>query len=417
MPKIKLKLGDVTSKKIITPNDFVSHMIEHVAWRLGVGMDLDWESENWYELGVFIGDEIDRSFNNPTIKDTVALGSIDDGAAKVKLSASKNPKVEISSSKNVDLELFKNSRCEQLQNSKPLEELLSGLADGLKIRMKIVVLNFKDPHHTWEGIFRCVGICLQKAFVTRNSRRDLASTAKIEKTASLEEISVLEKSIDYAKVRRETAESGVTIQVDFNGDSNKSSCTILTKDSISDSAQDASQLFNLLAKSMCARINIEFQVKALSSSHAVFEDIGLVLGRTLLEILKVRFDKIGAMGAGSSISSPAEFDNQNVGVCVSVDGRKFWDFIALDGDEKDLLENLIIGKNVINSIRSEDLDDFIDGLSGGLTSSIIILIKKISDPGKVWQEVFINLGRAIKEVFEINSNRQGVPPGVKATLS
>ena len=55
MNKIKLAFGNVTSKRIKTSNDFVSHMIEHIAWRLGCSIDLEWESEDWESLGRALG--------------------------------------------------------------------------------------------------------------------------------------------------------------------------------------------------------------------------------------------------------------------------------------------------------------------------------------------------------------------------
>jgi hypothetical protein len=41
----------------------------------------------------------------------------------------------------------------------------------------------------------------------------------------------------------------------------------------------------------------------------------------------------------------------------------------------------------------------------------------VSSACKLWQKVFYNLGLALKQTFQINQSRKGVPPGVKATLS
>ncbi|MBN2422182.1 hypothetical protein JXB41_03055 [Candidatus Woesearchaeota archaeon] len=419
MNTINLKLGNVTDKKISTPNDFVSHMIEHIAWRYGCGIELSWKSEDWYELGQAIGKGIKGITNIKieTIKDVVGMSAIDDGTAKARISYSTNPKVKLSASKNVDLDLLKSSRCEQINNSKPLEDLLKGLADSLKIEIDIVVLNFKDQHHTWEGVFRTIGICLQKALNPIKKSIDLSEINSIEKNVSSGDISVIERSLTNAKIRRGTAESGVTVNVDFLGDPSESTCEIICGDSIQESVKNIEKIFKIIAESIGVKLDIRFKAKVLSSSHVVFEDIGLVLGRALIEILKLRFEETGAMGAGSSISTLEDFKKQEGSVMVSVEGRKFWDFIALNGDEKKLYRDLIIGQNVFGSLKSEDLDDFIDGLSGGLTSSIIIHIDNIKDPEELWKNIFTNLGKALKEVFEINETRKGVPPGVKATLS
>ncbi len=413
MERIELKMGKVREKRILTPNDFVSHMVEHIAWRVGFGIDLEWDSEDWERLGKRLGEEI-KKIASVEPKDTAALGSIDDGTAKVKISFGE-PFVEIKSTDNVDLDLLRKSRCEQLENSIPLEELLKGLSESLNVGIEIVVMNFKDQHHTWEGVFRTIGICLQKALVPIRETTDFESN-KVEKDVSKGEISVLERSLLTAEVKRGTAETSVRVRIDMSGDPSESRCNIEAGESIMDCVRNADKLFKILSSSFGVRIDIDFKAKMLSSSHVVFEDIGLVMGRALLEILKLRFNETGAMGAGSSITSPADFD-QNAAVCISVEGRKFWDLIPSDGDEKRLLRELIIGQDVFGSLRSEDLDDFIDGLSGGMTASIIIHINDASDPDRTWQEVFANLGTALREVFMANPYRKGVPPGVKATLS
>ena len=68
-------------------------------------------------------------------------------------------------------------------------------------------------------------------------------------------------------------------------------------------------------------------------------------------------------------------------------------------------------------MRSEDLDDFIDGLSGGLSGSIMINLIDYKNVESTWVEIFGELGVALKEVFKLNPYRKDVPPGVKATLN
>ncbi len=46
MQKIKLKYWNVKNKSIETKNDFVSHMIEHIAWRMGLEISLEWDNED-----------------------------------------------------------------------------------------------------------------------------------------------------------------------------------------------------------------------------------------------------------------------------------------------------------------------------------------------------------------------------------
>jgi imidazoleglycerol phosphate dehydratase HisB len=146
------------------------------------------------------------------------------------------------------------------------------------------------------------------------------------------------------------------------------------------------------------------------------EDIGLVIGRALLEIMKVRMERYGVQGAGSTIASESDLLERNIQVGVSVEGRKFWRFIPRDGDYTSLRREFLIGQNCCGGLRSEDLDDFVDGLAGGMSASIMIQVGDYNDPDATWREVFSGLGAAIKEAFTLNPFRKGVPPGVKATL-
>ena len=80
-------------------------------------------------------------------------------------------------------------------------------------------------------------------------------------------------------------------------------------------------------------------------------------------------------------------------------------------------QRLLIGQNIMGNLRSEDLDDFLDGLSGGMGCSLIINLKKLLKPEDFWVAVFAGAGEALREAFEPNPYRKGVPPGVKANLA
>lgn len=414
---IKLKFGNVKNKKIITPNDFVSHMIEHIAWRTKTEIDLQWNNEEWRTLGEKYGEEFLSIVKETKEDESATLGFIDDGVAKVKIKKSENFSLTLKSTKNVDLDFFINGRCEQIKSHEPLTSFLQGLTKSLSIEIEIVVCNHRDSHHTWEGVFRGIGICMEKIFSPKEKEIDLRSLEVIEKNCTNGDIAVLQKSILKAEVIRGTAESGVKVFVDLSGDYKKSVFKVDVNDSIKTAVQNLDKLLIILAESLNSQINIDFTATALSSSHVVWEDIGLVLGRSLFEILNLRFEQFGANGQGSSIQTVEDFEKQNGAVGVSIEGRKLWQFIPSDGNFKKLNKNFLQFKNIFGSIRSEDLDDFFDGISGGMMASIMINIDQIKNHNELWQEVFRNLGIALKEAFKINSSRKGVPPGVKATLS
>ncbi|MGH3828309.1 MAG: HAD family hydrolase, partial [Pseudonocardiaceae bacterium] len=152
----------VTAKSLGSPNEFVSHMIEHIAWRLGCSIDLCWTNDDWHELGAALGREVRKL---PLRRDAAStIGMIDDGSAEIHLRAANPGGALLTASRQVDLEWFLSSRAEQLSDGRPLVAVLEGLGAGGDLDLSITVASFEDPHHTWEGVFRGVGIALDTMF-------------------------------------------------------------------------------------------------------------------------------------------------------------------------------------------------------------------------------------------------------------
>jgi len=118
---------------------------------------------------------------------------IDDGCAEVFVSLSTKG-LKLSSVKSINLVWLLSTRCEQLDSGKPLVDLLKGLAAGLQAQIQVNICSFEDPHHTWEAVFRGVGIALSKIF-TPKVKKDFKSISKL--------------------VYRKTAETQIKLQVAF----------------------------------------------------------------------------------------------------------------------------------------------------------------------------------------------------------
>lgn len=413
---LALSFGDVRKKRITTPNHFVSHMIEHIAWRMGLSIKLEYTASTWQALGRELGEAI-VALGPRRLESAAALGMIDDGSASVAVTFG-SPGVTIEASCGVSRAEFLEARCEQIESGGPLVELLSGLGSGLNAQIAITVWTFEDTHHTWEGIFRGIGIALQRCFapsIDQGLTSQLATDRETIHASTNGEAQVLECGARRAVVRRGTAESGVTVTVDCDAVA-QATCRFDVDPSILYGVATADEIFSLFAEKLGMGVAVDFVATKLSSSHVVMEDIGLVVGRALLEMLKVRMERYGVQGAGSTIATAGDCTERDVQVGVSVEGRKFWRFVPRDGDYAALKRGFLIGQNCCEGLRSEDLDDFVDGLAGGMSASIMVKVEKYNDPDKTWRQVFSGLGTAINETFSLNPYRRGVPPGVKATL-
>lgn len=157
---VRLIDGSPTEKTLDTPNDFVSHMIEHIAWRLGTGMDLHWRTGDWPALGAFVGRAVGAL--NLRRGSAATLGMIDDGAAEVLVDLGGEPGVEFSCHHSFSKHKVAAARVEQVRSGSELLQLLDGLATGLGAKISVRLCTFEDPHHSWEGVFRAVGIALAR---------------------------------------------------------------------------------------------------------------------------------------------------------------------------------------------------------------------------------------------------------------
>ncbi len=416
VPRLEMAFGDVQAKRLQTPDDFVSHMVEHIAWRMGCAIDLRWPDEDWLHLGRTLGGRI-RAFA-PLARAAAALGMIDDGSAEVLIRLDGEVGLHLGTAAHIDRHWFLSARCERLSSGQPLADLLNGLSEGLAAEIRILVCSFEDPHHTWESVFRGVGTTLARLF-TPPSHHIIVSGAP-EKGTSGGDIDVVTRSARHCEITRHTAESELSVTVDFK---NRAPLSFrlegmppqrLTGSAVLTGLQD---LLQLLADKAGFCLEARFRAKVLGSSHVLLEDTGMVIGRALREVLIKRMIETGVNGAGSSLRHPGDFEARRIAVAVSVEGRKFWRFVPLDTTHDDLRRRLIIGHTVFGGLYSEDLDDFLDGLSWGLGCSVVIHVRRLPPPEEAWGLIFERLGAALQEVFEVNSYRRGVPPGVKANLS
>ncbi|MBV8541021.1 MAG: HAD family phosphatase [Pseudonocardiales bacterium] len=422
---VSLGRAGVMSKTLSSPNEFVSHMIEHIAWRLGCSIDLSWTNDDWRGLGSALGREVRKL---PIRREAAStIGMIDDGSAEIRVTAASPGGAVLTASRQVDLEWFLSSRAEQLSDGKPLVEVLEGLGAGGALDLDITVASFEDPHHTWEGVFRGVGIALDKMFNEQPSSpsppRDEGTEppagpqptiAQQARERAVERGWTVRRMSEWgAGLERRTAESVVGVSIRLGAPSVR--CTINVADSI-----DVTGMADLLAEfaeGAALQLDVTYEAVRLSSSHVVTEDIGTTLGRALRYMAIERMDKFGIQGAGSSIRDPSEGADQPIRVGVSMEGRKFWKYVPMSQDYGSFRKTFLVGHTLANGLYSEDLDDFVDGLAGGLESSIIMHIDDDTDPAIGWPMLFRGLGEAMAGLLAVNPHRLSLAPGVKATLA
>ncbi len=216
-----------------------------------------------------------------------------------------------------------------------------------------------------------------------------------------------------ATVERVTAESHVRITL-VRAQGGGCNATFNVADSI-----DVSAFPNMLAmfsKAANLDVSVDFSATRLSSSHVVLEDTALAIGSGIFEMLRERMNATGVNGAGSSLRTRDDFERASVSAAVSVEGRKYVKVVPAESNDAFRWKHAL-GGFAFGGVRTEDIDDFIDALAGGMRASFFLLERRPhASPEEFWPLAIDALGRAISEAFEVNSARKGLPPGVKATL-
>ncbi|WP_054811585.1 HAD family hydrolase [Nocardia arizonensis] len=415
---VTLGRDGVTNKTLLTPNEFVSHMVEHIAWRLGCSVRLTWRNDDWHWLGRAVGEQVRaQSLRLPAAR---TIGMIDDGSAEVTVDVTEPGQVVVHGSGQVDLDWFLSARVEQVAEGSALVELLRGVAEGARVRIDVRVASFEDPHHTWEGVYRGVGIAFDRLVNERPvapgkpaggiAAAGACATDAFERPVERGWV-VRGASPWSARVERRTAESVVAIDVEIDAPSVR--YTVEVADTID--VAGIGDLLREFAEGAGLRLDVLFEATRLNSSHVVTEDVGMALGRALKQMSVERMEAFGIQGAGSNYERVGEHTPIRVG--VSMEGRKFWKFVPMDETYADLRKRFLIGHTLSNGLFTEDLDDFIDGLSGGMEASVMVHIDRDIDPEKGWPLLFRGLGEAVAGLLSANPHRRSLAPGVKATLA
>lgn len=387
-PYVRLQPGDVRNKRLETPNEFVSHMVEHIAWRLGCEVDVRWPSTDWE----WLGEELGRAVAPLLDRDATAhaLGMIDDGSAEIEVERGPHRGgFATIAAQGFDIDWFLGLRVEQLANGRPLLDLLEEIAEAAGVRIEAEVMSLEDPHHTWEAVFRGVGVALRRL------------STVLDAMAS-------EPAPTDATERRATAETECEVTLSLSDPSVEVS--IETSPSVNSSG--LADLIERFARGAGLGARIRFSALKLSSSHVVAEDIGMTIGAALKKLATDRMSAIGIEGAGSSLNG----QHRPIRVGISFEGRKSVRLVPIEWS-REALRTMVIGQTLSNGLFSEDLDDFVDGFAGGMGASVIVHWEPLQDPDEAWGLVFEGLGAAVKQLLAPNPARRGVIAGVKETLA
>ena len=167
--------------KIDTGLAFLNHMIETIGWRMNLNIEFVYTTTNFKlthviaeDSGIVLESALRAMFEKKMVKGVsgASRSMIDEGCATAAISIEGRPKLILEGNPVTDLtEVEDTKTCD-------LDDFIDGLAFGLGASIRIVVESGKDPHHTWEAIFRALGEALREAFEPNLFRAGVSAGVK-----------------------------------------------------------------------------------------------------------------------------------------------------------------------------------------------------------------------------------------------
>ena len=170
--------------KIDTGLQFLNHMIETIAWRACMNMDVAVAMTNFKlehviaeDSGLVLGRALARLFEQKLPKGVRGSGysvaALDEALSVVCVS------FEGRSNSFVDLK-GKKAFVRNVEDMKgcDLQNFIEGLAQGMQATIQVKVLEGYDPHHIWETVFRALGEAIRDCFQDTPWRKNAIAGVK-----------------------------------------------------------------------------------------------------------------------------------------------------------------------------------------------------------------------------------------------
>lgn len=162
-------------------------------------------------------------------------------------------------------------------------------------------------------------------------------------------------------------------------------------------------MIQLICRRGSLNIDVEFRcvLDATYASHVVWEDIGMVIGAGVAELLENRRGS-GVEGAGYGVAC---IDEALAKCYLSFEGRA--------GCFMDIADSPAARKELVEDAKTQDVRQFFDGFSQGARATVHLEIGAAEDSHHLWESAFRAFGEALRSALSPNAWRKGVIVGVK----
>ncbi len=162
-------------KDLVTQSAMLSHMLEHLSYRAGIGMKVSCEYDGFVlshvlfeDLGITVGrafaELLERSVEEGCYGFGDAVGMIDEAFVQAGISFESRSLFVLD-----DSQITMPSACEDT-TSEDLATFLDGFCQGARCTLHVVIKRGVNAHHIWEAVYRALGTCLEHAFTSNPAR-------------------------------------------------------------------------------------------------------------------------------------------------------------------------------------------------------------------------------------------------------
>ena len=177
--KVVIEKGELKHdyrKKIRTPLAFLNHMIEHIAWRAALNIDIEMSLDE-FELIHLVCEDVSMTLGR-AVGEFVRVNCPSGYGASVGIIDEAKAVAAISFEDRALLDFKSNIEYAENVEGIPSEELitfLDGFVQGARCTLHIDIEKGENGHHIWEAVYRAFGIALGQALEVDEKRLGLTS--------------------------------------------------------------------------------------------------------------------------------------------------------------------------------------------------------------------------------------------------
>ncbi|PIZ71446.1 hypothetical protein COY07_04905 [Candidatus Peregrinibacteria bacterium CG_4_10_14_0_2_um_filter_43_11] len=182
---LKVEKSDQLDFKFQTGIAFLDHMLEHIVWRSGFNITLDYQTQQfnlthvvWEDVGLVMGTAfrilVEQNLPSGIEAKGDSMSCLDEALAMVCIG------FEGRTNCFLDFDTMPGANRELVEDAKSwdVRQFFDGFSQGARCTIHVRGFSGDDPHHSYEAVFRAFGEALSKVFSSNPRRAGMIAGVK-----------------------------------------------------------------------------------------------------------------------------------------------------------------------------------------------------------------------------------------------